>query len=73
MKNSICNTVEGEVVGVYLTGDEVCMISSRGAERSGGEVPASSPKHNGELLCGQLIWTKRWTGFDFYSPQAERS
>jgi hypothetical protein len=35
--------------------------------------PASPSQHSGELLCGRLLWTKWWRGFDFYSPQAKRS
>jgi hypothetical protein len=33
-------------------------------------VLAPSSQHIGNLLCGQLLWTKRWTSFGFYSPQA---
>jgi hypothetical protein len=40
MKNVIRNTVEGEVVSVYLTSDEVSEVSSHGVEWIGGEVPA---------------------------------
>jgi hypothetical protein len=39
MKNSSRNTVKGKEIGRYLTGDEVIEFSSRGAERTGGEVP----------------------------------
>jgi hypothetical protein len=39
MKNSSRKAVEGKAIGGYLTGDEVIKFSSRGAERTGGEVP----------------------------------